>query len=47
MAVKKVKSTSPIKDSGFSRPYGPLGAQAGTKIAKAIKNQAVKKAGKK
>lgn len=35
MAVKK--GTGQMKDTGFSRPYGPLGATAGKEIAKAIK----------
>ena len=40
MAVKK--GTGQMKDTGFSRPYGPVGAKAGKKIADAIKKPTAK-----
>ena len=41
MAVKK--GTGHIKDSGFSRPYGPVSAKDAKKISDAIKKESTKK----
>jgi len=41
MAVKK--GTGQMKDSGFSRPYGPISANEAKKVADAIKKGSSKK----
>ena len=41
MAVKK--GTGQIKDSGFSRPYGPVSTKDAKKISDAIKKESTKK----